>query len=204
MTQTTDLYAAQRVRILDRLQDGPLTALEAQEELGVMRLAARIHDLRNAGHPISCETVAVPNRFSEESRVARYSLLPDEHNSQPTKQGSNMSEIIENNPEQAAGIIIASDNINQRQALSVAVAKGLKDAGFTNVSVVVDKSDDPSRIDVTPENAESLLGSMKALNPGLFDAPVSVVAAPGGGVSSEWINDIIVDAKNDGDVITQF
>ena len=115
-----------------------------------------------------------------------------------------MSEAIENNPTQAAGIIIASDNINQRQALSVAVAKGLKDAGFSNVSVIVDKSDDPSRIDITPENAESLLGSMKALNPGLFDAPISVIAATGGGDGSEWINDLIEDAEEDGDVVTRF
>lgn len=116
-----------------------------------------------------------------------------------------MSEAIENNPSQAAGIIIASDNINQRQALSVAVNKGLKDAGFTNVSVLVDKSDDPSRVDVTPDNADSLLSSMKALNPGLFDAPISVMAVSGGdGAGAEWINDMIEDAKEDGGMITAF
>jgi hypothetical protein len=203
MAQVSERFAAQKERILERLQEGPLTALEALENLGVMRMAARVHDLRADGHPIVCETVVVPNRFSEESRVARYSLQPEQHN-QPTKQGSNMSEALDNNPTQAAGIIIASDNINQRQAISVAVSKGLKDAGFTNVTVVVDKSDDPSRIDVTPENAESLLGSIKALNPGLFDAPINILAATGGGAGAELVQDIMADAQEDGSAVTTF
>jgi hypothetical protein len=115
-----------------------------------------------------------------------------------------MSEALENNPNQSAGIIIAADNISQRQALSVAVAKGLKDAGFENVNVVVDKSDDPSRVDVTPENAESLLGSMKALNPTLFSAPVTVLAVNGEGSHSEFLNDLLEEATEDDSVITRF
>jgi hypothetical protein len=115
-----------------------------------------------------------------------------------------MSEALDNNPTQAAGIIIASDNISQRQAISVAVSKGLKDAGFTNVTVVVDKSDDPSRVDVTPENAESLLGSMKVLNPGLFDAPINILAATGGGAGAELVQDIIADTAEEGSAVTTF
>lgn len=115
-----------------------------------------------------------------------------------------MSEALETNPNQSAGVIIAADNLSQRQALSVAVAKGLKDAGFENVSVIVDKSDDPSRVDVTPENAESLLGSMKALNPTLFSAPVTVLALNGEGAHAEFINDLLDDATEDVDAITRF
>jgi hypothetical protein len=109
-----------------------------------------------------------------------------------------MSEAIENNPQQAASVMIAADNINQRQAIAVAVGKGLKDAGFTDITMVVDKSDDPSRIDILPENAESLLGSMKALNPGLFDAPISIVAFSSDGGGADLASDIVVDAKEEG------
>lgn len=94
---------------------------------------------------------------------------------------------------QGAGIIIASDNINQRQAIAVAVTKGLSDAGFTNVSVNVDKSDDPSRVDITPANAETLLGSMRLLNPQLFDEPISVFASSGGESAVELLSDIADD-----------
>lgn len=115
-----------------------------------------------------------------------------------------MSEALENNPTQSAAIMISSDNISQRQALSVAVAKGLKEAGFSNVSVVVDKSDDPTRVDVTPDNAGSLLDSMKALNPSLFSAPVVVLAMNGTGAHADFVNVIINDAKEEGAAITQF
>jgi len=47
-----------------------LTPKEALAEVGTMRLAARIADLRAAGHLISTETFTTPNR----ARVARYVL----------------------------------------------------------------------------------------------------------------------------------
>lgn len=48
---------SQCARLLDRLERGPITPMEAWNELGVYRLAAR-----------------VANRFGESCRVARYSL----------------------------------------------------------------------------------------------------------------------------------
>jgi hypothetical protein len=105
-----------------------------------------------------------------------------------------MSESIKN---QGAGIIIASDNINQRQAIAVAVTKGLSDAGFTNVTVAVDKSDDPSRVDINPSNAETLLGSMRLLNPQLFDEPISILAAGGGEGATQLVADIAEDIRRD-------
>ena len=53
---------------------GAITALEAQENLGVMRLAARISDLRRSGHSIRGEKVLVKNRFGEACRPMRYTL----------------------------------------------------------------------------------------------------------------------------------
>lgn len=53
---------------------GGITQLEALRDLGVMRLASRISDLRKAGHDIKSETVTVKNRFEEDCHVSRYSL----------------------------------------------------------------------------------------------------------------------------------
>lgn len=52
---------------------GSITPLEALRELGVMRLGARIYDLREAGHSIEREMVEVPTRDGT-TRVARYRL----------------------------------------------------------------------------------------------------------------------------------
>lgn len=62
-------------RLLNRLQVAPITPMEAWNELGVYRLAARVCDLKEAGHNIAKETVSVANRFGEECRVARYRLV---------------------------------------------------------------------------------------------------------------------------------
>lgn len=62
-------------RVLNRLEQGPITPMEAWNELGVYRLAARVCDLKEAGHNISKETVSVANRFGEECHVARYRLV---------------------------------------------------------------------------------------------------------------------------------
>ncbi len=63
-------------RVLDWLSLGkPITAEVAKNELGIARLAARIADLRNAGHIIHAKTIKVKNRFGEDCRVAEYTLL---------------------------------------------------------------------------------------------------------------------------------
>ena len=56
---------------------GSVTQLEALTELGVMRLASRISNLRKAGYEIECEWVEVHNRFGEKCRVKKYSLGGD-------------------------------------------------------------------------------------------------------------------------------
>lgn len=67
--------ATQNQRILDYMvKFGGITQLEALGDLGVMRLASRISDLRRAGHDIKSETITVKNRFEEECHVAKYSL----------------------------------------------------------------------------------------------------------------------------------
>lgn len=62
-------------RVLDYLDEkGSITQLEALQELGVMRLASRISDLKKKGYPIRSDVVAVKNRFGESCYIKRYSL----------------------------------------------------------------------------------------------------------------------------------
>lgn len=67
--------ATQADRVFDYMMEyGSITQLEALADLGIMRLASRISDLRKQGLPIKAETVAVKNRFDEVCYVKRYSL----------------------------------------------------------------------------------------------------------------------------------
>jgi hypothetical protein len=69
----------QNAQILTALQSGAgLTSLDAQERYGIMRLAARILDLRGEGHNILSKRVEVTNRYGEKVRVARYWLAMKE------------------------------------------------------------------------------------------------------------------------------
>lgn len=65
----------QNERILDYIDEfGGITQLEALRDLGCMRLASRISDLRRQGHDIVSERVAVKNRFGEKCYINRYSV----------------------------------------------------------------------------------------------------------------------------------
>jgi hypothetical protein len=61
----------QSERILDWMTKQPIDPLTALTKFGCLRLAARINDLRNAGHFIVTTTKELPNG----KRVAQYSLL---------------------------------------------------------------------------------------------------------------------------------
>lgn len=65
----------QKQRVLEHLKErGDITPLEAMELYGIMRLGARIWDLRSDGYAIKRETVAGKNRFGEATQYARYRL----------------------------------------------------------------------------------------------------------------------------------
>ena len=69
----------QNERIMRHLQDyGSITQLEAISEYGIMRLASRVSDLRQMGHPIRREMVTGTNRYNEKTYYARYSLVKEE------------------------------------------------------------------------------------------------------------------------------
>ena len=65
----------QNDRIIDYMERfGSITQIEALRDLGVLRLASRISDLRSLGVPIESEMVEVKNRYGEKCHVKRYRL----------------------------------------------------------------------------------------------------------------------------------
>ena len=65
----------QTKRILDYLDEfGSITQLEAIRDLGIMRLASRISELRKQGFPIEDKMITVKNKFEEKCYVKQYSL----------------------------------------------------------------------------------------------------------------------------------
>lgn len=64
-------------RLLDYMTSHPggVTQFEAIRELGILRLASRISELREYGYLISKDMVTVKNRFGEKCKVARYRLV---------------------------------------------------------------------------------------------------------------------------------
>ena len=55
-------------------EKGSITHLEAQKELGIMRLASRIVDLKKMGYKFNCTTEKVATRYGGTTRIKRYSL----------------------------------------------------------------------------------------------------------------------------------
>ena len=55
-------------------QHGSITQLEAINCLGIMRLASRINDLKNAGYKIKSEMVRGVNRDGEKISWSRYKV----------------------------------------------------------------------------------------------------------------------------------
>ncbi len=61
--------------VLNHLQHhGSITPLEAEANYGIMRLGARIWDLRHDGYHIVTETETRKNRFGVLTSYARYRL----------------------------------------------------------------------------------------------------------------------------------
>ena len=67
----------QNERILKHLQTHKrgITAMQALDKYGCMRLASRISDLRKMGYAISREMIAVKDRDGDVRYVANYKLM---------------------------------------------------------------------------------------------------------------------------------
>lgn len=63
----------QNQRILEYIEQfGSITQMEALNEIGCMRLASRISNLRSMGYNIVSETIPVKNRYGETCHIKRY------------------------------------------------------------------------------------------------------------------------------------
>ena len=62
-------------QILRMLKSGPVTAMDALQKAGCFRLAARIADLRQAGHHIETETIEVNGKHIAQSTLKEKTWL---------------------------------------------------------------------------------------------------------------------------------
>lgn len=66
---------SQNERILQYMNDfGSITQIDALRDLGCMRLASRISDLRRLGYPIIGKSETVRNRYGEKCHIKRYRM----------------------------------------------------------------------------------------------------------------------------------
>lgn len=70
--------ASQRARILEALRRGPVSTLAARKLLDVLHPAARVQELRRAGHNIRTHWATEESQKGKPHRVASYVLLPGE------------------------------------------------------------------------------------------------------------------------------
>lgn len=65
----------QNERIIEYIHKfGSITQLQALQDLGVMRLASRMSDLKRLGYPVISQKEIATNRFGEKTPIARYSF----------------------------------------------------------------------------------------------------------------------------------
>lgn len=63
----------QNQRILEYIEQfGSITQIDALRDIGCMRLASRISDLRSMGYDIVSEIIPVKNRYGETCHIKRY------------------------------------------------------------------------------------------------------------------------------------
>ena len=64
----------QNEQVLKYMEDfGSITPMDAMADLGIMRLASRIHDLSQMGYPIKREMVTGKNRYGNKVHYMKYS-----------------------------------------------------------------------------------------------------------------------------------
>lgn len=68
-------------RIMEHLRKyGSITQLEAADKYGIMRLGARIWELRDAGNVISSTLETSLNRYGNKVTYSRYALIKEAQN----------------------------------------------------------------------------------------------------------------------------
>lgn len=75
-TPTNDITAeVQRARLLKYLKNGPIDTITARRELNLLMPAARVKELRDAGHPIQTQRITMTDdQGRTHAGVAKYYL----------------------------------------------------------------------------------------------------------------------------------
>lgn len=67
-------------KVLEYMMDfGSITPLDAMRDIGCMRLASRIADLREQGYPIGRRMKTSKNRYGKTVSFAEYYLIEDDN-----------------------------------------------------------------------------------------------------------------------------
>ena len=66
-----------KIKQTDRVKDylerfGSITQWDALRDLGIMRLASRMSDLKQEGYPFKVRQITVKNRYNEKVSIAQY------------------------------------------------------------------------------------------------------------------------------------
>ena len=69
------MKTSQKQRLLAYLKQQPINPLQAWQQLGIYRLSAVVHLLREDGHEIKTDLVEVKNKYNEVCKVAKYTLI---------------------------------------------------------------------------------------------------------------------------------
>ena len=73
------MKSTQCERVLAYIEDfGSITSLQAVQDLGCMRLASRINDLKRMGYPIRKRSAKAQNRYGETVYFAEYYIQEGE------------------------------------------------------------------------------------------------------------------------------
>lgn len=80
------MKTTQAGRLLDYLMSGrAIDPMQAWSELGIYRLSARVHELREQGYSIVNQGRTVKNRYGEDCKVASYRLKDSKGRWWPTQ-----------------------------------------------------------------------------------------------------------------------
>ena len=75
-----------KIKQTDRVKDylerfGSITQYDALRDLGIMRLASRMSDLKQERYPFKVRNITVKNRFNEKVSIAQYYIEKGETSS---------------------------------------------------------------------------------------------------------------------------
>lgn len=75
MSNSRPTQCERLVEYMERHPIDGITQIEALNQLGILRLASRISELKSDGYIIEKEMISIKNRFGEKCSVARYRLV---------------------------------------------------------------------------------------------------------------------------------